>query len=165
MVARCHLRNLRTAVRLFKGPSLPLSIPAGHLHFFGGAVGVGPDRPTDRPLFVRPCPSSSRFTAERIVRKRSLTSVRLSVHPSIEQSSSKKSEIEISKLKTNPGREREGILILWLPLSHLLCLCHPSVSLSLLEVGFCFAMCRRRCRLPSIIRLHLPHAEQGEWAA
>ena len=122
--------------RRFKGPFLRLSrFPQGTFIFLG-LSGSGP-RPARRVGPVLVLQRSELFGKDPF---------RLSVHPSVEQSSSKKSEIEISKLKTNP-EERDRILILWLPFPLVFCLCH-----SLLEVGFCFAMCRRRCRLPSIIR-------------
>ena len=99
MVARCRpssaAQSRRSPSRLFKGPLL--QIPAGHLHVFwcsAGRAHGGRKKGGDR--------SSSRFTAERIVRKK--IPFRLSVHPS-NSARAKKSEIEISKLKTNPRRE------------------------------------------------------------
>ena len=85
-----------------------------------------------------------------------------SIRPSIEHSPGKKSEIEISKLKTNPRGEREGILILWLPLSHLLCLCH-----SLVAAGGGFLFCHVPSQVPPPFNhspgCYLPHAALKPW--
>lgn len=134
--------------RRFKGPFLRLSrFPQGTFIFLG-LSGSGP-RPARRVGPVLVLQRSELFGKDPF---------RLSVHPSVEQSSSKKSEIEISKLKTNP-EERDRILILWLlfPLVFCLCLCHSSSA----GGGFLFchvpSSSQVPCRPPSIIRL--PHAE------
>ena len=83
--------------RRFKGPFLRLSrFPQGTFIFLG-LSGSGP-RPARRVGPVLVLQRSELFGKDPF---------RLSVHPSVEQSSSKKSEIEISKLKTNPAEERE----------------------------------------------------------
>ena len=125
--------------RRFKGPFLRLSrFPQGTFIFLG-LSGSGP-RPARRVGPVLVLQRSELFGKDPF---------RLSVHPSVEQSSSKKSEIEISKLKTNP-EERDRILILWLlfPLVFCLCLFHSSSA----GGGFLF------CHVPSQVPPSLNHS-------
>ena len=89
-------RNLVS--RLFKGPLL--QIPAGHLHvFLDGSLARSLERTAGRAHGGRIGPVLVLQRSE-LFGKRSPFGC-----PSIEQSPGKKSEIEISKLKTNPRRE------------------------------------------------------------